>query len=66
MEPTYIFADEPTGNLDSKNGEIVMNLLTRINREQGATVILVTHEPEFSSMADREIYLVDGQVGERT
>jgi putative ABC transport system ATP-binding protein/lipoprotein-releasing system ATP-binding protein len=66
MDPKYIFADEPTGNLDSKNGEIVMNLLTRINREQGATVILVTHEPEFSSMADREIYLVDGQVGERT
>jgi lipoprotein-releasing system ATP-binding protein len=65
MEPKYIFADEPTGNLDSQNGEVVMNILKKINEENGTTICLVTHEPEFSAMADREIYLVDGKISQR-
>lgn len=65
MHPKYIFADEPTGNLDSANGEIVMSILKEINKEKGTTICLVTHEPEFSAMANREIYLIDGAIGER-
>jgi lipoprotein-releasing system ATP-binding protein len=62
MEPRYIFADEPTGNLDSVNGQAVMNLLRKINRDRGATVIYVTHDVDFAAMADRRIHLVDGQI----
>ncbi len=65
MSPKYLFADEPTGNLDSANGAVVMNILKTINKEQGTTVCLVTHEEEFSAMADRELYLVDGRISER-
>jgi putative ABC transport system ATP-binding protein/lipoprotein-releasing system ATP-binding protein len=62
MQPRYLFADEPTGNLDSRNGEIVMEILQQANREQGMTLVLVTHEPEFAAMAQREVFLIDGQV----
>lgn len=65
MNPKYIFADEPTGNLDSQNGEVVMNILKKINKDHGTTICLVTHEPEFSAMAEREIFLVDGRISER-
>jgi lipoprotein-releasing system ATP-binding protein len=65
MNPNYVFADEPTGNLDTRNGIRVMNILKKVNEEQGATLILVTHELSFSRMADREIYLVDGEVSSR-
>lgn len=65
MDPKYIFADEPTGNLDSENGEVVMNILKKTNKEMGTTVCLVTHEPDFAAMADREIFLVDGKMSER-
>jgi lipoprotein-releasing system ATP-binding protein len=64
MEPKYIFADEPTGNLDSTNGMIVMNLLKRINEERGATLVIVTHEPDYARMAQREIILVDGYISQ--
>ncbi len=60
--PDVLFADEPTGSLDSLNGEMVMNLLTRAAREQGSTVILVTHEPRVAAYADREVIVRDGQV----
>jgi lipoprotein-releasing system ATP-binding protein len=62
MDPKYIFADEPTGNLDSQNGSIVMEILKQANRERGATVVLVTHEPDFAAMAAREVFLIDGRV----
>ena len=62
MEPKYIFADEPTGNLDSTNGLVVMNLLRKINEERGATLVIVTHEPDYATMAQREIVLVDGYI----
>ena len=60
--PDVLFADEPTGSLDSLSGELVMDLLTRTAREQGSTVILVTHEPRVAAYADREVIVRDGQV----
>ena len=60
--PDVLFADEPTGSLDSLNGELVMGLLTDAAREQGTTVILVTHEPRVAAYADREVIVRDGQV----
>lgn len=60
--PEIVFADEPTGSLDSLNGELVMKLLTVTAREQGTTVILVTHEPRVAAYADREVIVRDGKV----
>ena len=62
MKPKYLFADEPTGNLDSKNGETVMNILKELNEKSNMTLALVTHENEYAKMARREIYLVDGKI----
>lgn len=62
MQPTYIFADEPTGNLDSTNGMLVMNLFKRINKERGTTIIYVTHDQEFARMSSRQIQLADGAI----
>lgn len=62
MEPSTLFADEPTGNLDSINGEIVMNLLEKVNREKKTTVVYVTHDLEFARRAKRVISIVDGRV----
>lgn len=64
MDPKYIFADEPTGNLDTVNGRIVMDLLKKINEERGATLVIVTHDPDYAHMAHREIVLVDGYIAE--
>jgi putative ABC transport system ATP-binding protein/lipoprotein-releasing system ATP-binding protein len=64
MQPRYLFADEPTGSLDSKNGNIVMDILKRANSEWGTTLVLVTHEPEYAAMAQREVLLIDGRVTE--
>jgi putative ABC transport system ATP-binding protein len=60
--PDVLFADEPTGSLDSLNGELVMGLLTQTAREQGSTVILVTHESRVAAYADREVIVRDGKV----
>jgi putative ABC transport system ATP-binding protein len=61
-EPPILMADEPTGNLDSKNGRHVMDLLLTLNREEGTTLVLVTHDPEIASHADRVITLRDGLI----
>jgi putative ABC transport system ATP-binding protein len=61
-DPRVLFADEPTGSLDSLAGEQVMNLLTAAVRDQGTTVVLVTHEPRVAAYADREIIVRDGKV----
>jgi putative ABC transport system ATP-binding protein len=58
--PEVLFADEPTGSLDSVSGEHVMNLLTAAAREHGTTVILVTHEARIAAYADREVIVRDG------
>ncbi len=60
-KPKLILADEPTGNLDSANGEEVMNILTQLN-EEGTTIIMVTHSPHDSEFAHRVIHLFDGHV----
>lgn len=59
-EPAIILADEPTGNLDSQSGQEIMNIFKRLNREQGMTVILVTHDPDVAASADRTIHVKDG------
>jgi putative ABC transport system ATP-binding protein len=64
--PDVLFADEPTGSLDSLSGELVMDLLTRAARKQCSTVILVTHEPRVAAYADREIIVRDGRVATST
>jgi len=60
--PEVLFADEPTGSLDSLTGEQVMELLVASTREQGTTVVLVTHEPRVAAYADREVVVRDGRV----
>jgi putative ABC transport system ATP-binding protein len=62
-EPSILLADEPTGNLDSKNGEAVMELLRELHRE-GATICMVTHDPRYARHADRSIHLFDGRIVE--
>ncbi|HOE13580.1 MAG TPA: ABC transporter ATP-binding protein [Candidatus Saccharicenans sp.] len=61
-EPSIILADEPTGNLDSKNGAEIMDVFTRLNREQKITLVMVTHDPVIASYARRRLYLKDGQI----
>jgi ABC-type lipoprotein export system ATPase subunit len=62
MRPKYLFADEPTGNLDSKNGEQVMDLFQEFNQKYQTSIIYVTHDKEFSKRSRRQIELVDGKV----
>src|SRR6266545_4653962 len=62
-DPAILLADEPTGNLDSTNGEAVMELLRELHRG-GATVCMVTHDPRYAQHADRTIHLFDGRVVE--
>ena len=61
-QPEVLFADEPTGSLDSLTGEIVMELMTSVAREEGTTVVLVTHEARVAAYADREVIVRDGVV----
>jgi putative ABC transport system ATP-binding protein len=60
-KPAILLADEPTGNLDSKNGEAVMQLLDELHRD-GATICMVTHDPRYAEHADRAVHLFDGQI----
>lgn len=62
LNPQVILADEPTGNLDSQTGEEVHNLLVHINREQGITIVVVTHNPELATRMTRRVMLVDGKL----
>jgi putative ABC transport system ATP-binding protein len=60
--PTIVFADEPTGNLDSKTGEEILELLRGAVEEYGQTVVMVTHDPRAAAMADRVLFLSDGLI----
>jgi putative ABC transport system ATP-binding protein len=60
--PGLVLADEPTGNLDSATGAAIIELLLRLNRERGSTLLLVTHDPALAGQADRQIALRDGRV----
>ncbi|MFY9852697.1 MAG: ATP-binding cassette domain-containing protein, partial [Terracidiphilus sp.] len=66
VEPPIVMADEPTGNLDSTNGKLVLDLLLDRNRKAGTTLVLVTHDPDVASRADRKIVLRDGLIVEDT
>lgn len=61
-QPTIILADEPTGNLDTRNSAIVQDIFVRLAKEQGTTIIAVTHDIEFAEAADRNVHLVDGMI----
>ena len=63
MAPRLILADEPTGNLDSRSGEEVITLLEGLNREQGITLVVVTHDPRLGERAGRRILMNDGRIG---
>jgi ABC-type lipoprotein export system ATPase subunit len=60
--PKVIFADEPTGNLDSGTGEAIMDILSRLNREENVAIMMVTHDPEVAKKAERVIRMHDGEV----
>jgi putative ABC transport system ATP-binding protein len=66
VEPPIVMADEPTGNLDSVNGEKVLDLLLSRNSNAGTTLVLVTHDPQVAALAHRKIVLRDGLVVEDT
>jgi putative ABC transport system ATP-binding protein len=61
-EPSLLLADEPTGNLDTATGERVLEILTKLQREHGTTLVLVTHDPAVAGMADRLVHLRDGRI----
>ncbi|NDC80358.1 MAG: ABC transporter ATP-binding protein [Verrucomicrobia bacterium] len=61
-QPTVLLADEPTGNLDSSSSTAIVELITRLARQEKTTVVLVTHSPEVAASADRRIALVDGRI----
>src|SRR5262245_57033427 len=64
IQPTVLLADEPTGNLDSANGRHVLELLIHLNKEEGTTLLLVTHDDTLASHAERKIVLKDGRIAE--
>ena len=61
-EPRILFADEPTGNLDSKSSAEIIALLRSLNRDEGITVVVVTHDPEIAAQTDRVVALYDGRI----
>jgi ABC-type lipoprotein export system ATPase subunit len=63
-DPAIILADEPTGNLDSKNGALVFDVFGELARSQGRTIIMVTHDASFAERTDRQIKLLDGRIVE--
>lgn len=65
MDPKIVLADEPTGNLDSKTGEEILNILASLNKDFGVTVILVTHEHEIAARTKRQIFIKDGEIAEK-
>lgn len=60
--PKVIFADEPTGNLDSRTGRVIENLLFALNKKRGITLVIVTHDNDLASRCDRQIYIKDGRI----
>ncbi len=62
LSPQVIFADEPTGNLDSKSGQAIMQTIQRLNEEQGHTIILITHETHTAEHAERILHILDGRL----
>ena len=65
MEPELVLADEPTGNLDSHAEAQVLELLGELNRDEGHTIVIVTHDPDAAAIAERVVFLRDGRIAER-
>lgn len=65
-DPRVIFADEPTGNLDTNTGAVVEDILFALNREQGITLVIVTHDEDLAARCDRQVYIRDGLIVEHT
>ena len=63
-DPAIVFADEPTGNLDSKTGEAIMDLLLSLARERKKTLLVVTHDPHLAALGDRQLHMADGVLTE--
>ncbi len=63
-DPTIIFADEPTGNLDSVTGKKIEEMLFNLNKEKGITVIIVTHDPDLAKKCQRQLHIIDGKLAE--
>jgi putative ABC transport system ATP-binding protein len=61
-DPTLILADEPTGDLDRKTGDGILDLLDALNKQHGKTIVMVTHDPHAAARASRRLYLLDGQL----
>jgi putative ABC transport system ATP-binding protein len=59
-EPKLVLADEPTGNLDTKNSEIVLSMLKKLNKEFGQSIVMITHNPEAAMYSDRVVHMRDG------
>lgn len=64
-EPVIVLADEPTGNLDTRTGHHIVELLLAINKQRGTTLVVVTHDQDIAAVADMRVYLRDGQVADR-
>ena len=61
-DPALVLADEPTGNLDSETGRVVMSFFHQLHKEQGATLLMVTHDPNVAALADRRLHMKDGRL----
>jgi putative ABC transport system ATP-binding protein len=61
-KPKLIFADEPTGNLDTTTGEVIINLLLELNKKRGITIVIVTHDQELAQRCDEQIFMKDGEI----
>lgn len=64
MNPKFLFADEPTGSLDSANSKLVLDVFKQINKNYKMTIVMVTHDPDLAKATDRQIYLADGVLGQ--
>lgn len=62
MNPKFLFADEPTGSLDSTNSKLVLDIFKEVNKEYNTTIVMVTHDADLAQATDRQIYLVDGSL----
>jgi len=62
-EPCVLLADEPTGNLDSKTGEEVLDIFSKLHQERGTTTVIITHSPELSKRGERVVHMIDGRIG---
>ena len=64
IEPELVLADEPTGNLDSRSSAQILELLRELNRAEGQTIVIVTHDPGAAAIAERVVFLRDGRVAD--